>query len=129
MRNIKEDIIDINQVPINEIIDQYLKYVIQNKNTIDLSIAGKTVAEIALILKIKSETHSLTIKLTKIKPITENKFALSHTEKEGILKKLQECHTRDDGLILLSRELQNKKELEQFAKYLDMKPNMSIPMK
>ena len=55
LRNIKEDLIDINQVPINEIIDQYLKYVIQNKNTIDLSIAGKTVAEIALILKIKSE--------------------------------------------------------------------------
>jgi len=55
LRNIKEDIIDIEQVPVNEIIDQYLKYVIQNKSTIDLSIAGKTVAEIALILKIKSE--------------------------------------------------------------------------
>jgi len=55
LRNIKEDIIDIEQVPVNEVIDQYLKYVIQNKGTIDLSIAGKTIAEIALILKIKSE--------------------------------------------------------------------------
>jgi len=55
LRNIKEGIVDITQVPITEIIDQYLKYVIQNKSTIDLSIAGKTLAGIAIILKIKSE--------------------------------------------------------------------------
>jgi len=55
LRNIKEDTVDIEQVPANEIIDQYLKYVIQNKSTIDLSIAGKTIAKIAVILKIKSE--------------------------------------------------------------------------
>lgn len=55
LRNIKEDIVDIKQVPITEIIDQYLKYVINNKSTIDLSIAGKTITKIAIILKIKSE--------------------------------------------------------------------------
>jgi len=55
LRNIKEDSIDIEEVPVTEIIDQYLKYVIQNKKIIDPSIAGKTIAEIALILKIKSE--------------------------------------------------------------------------
>lgn len=55
LRNIKEGTVDIGQVPITEIIDQYLKYVIQNKSSIDLSIAGKTIAEIAMILKMKSE--------------------------------------------------------------------------
>lgn len=55
LRNIKEGTIDIGQVPITEIIAQYLKYLIQNKSSIDLSIAGKTIAEIAMILKMKSE--------------------------------------------------------------------------
>jgi len=55
LRNIKEGTVDIGQVPIAEIIAQYLKYVIQNKSSIDLSIAGKTIAEIAMILKMKSE--------------------------------------------------------------------------
>lgn len=55
LRNIKEGTVDIGQVPITEIIAQYLKYVIQNKSSIDLSIAGKTIAEIAMILKMKSE--------------------------------------------------------------------------
>ena len=55
LKNVKEDIIDIEQVPIAEIIDQYLKYIIQNKSVIDLSVAGKTINEIAIMLKIKSE--------------------------------------------------------------------------
>ena len=55
LRNIKEGIVDIEQVPITEIITRYLKYVIQNKSTINLSIAGKTIAEISIMLKMKSE--------------------------------------------------------------------------
>jgi len=55
LRNIKEGIVDIEQVPITEIIAQYLKYVNQNKSTINLSIAGKTIAEISIMLKMKSE--------------------------------------------------------------------------
>lgn len=55
LRNIKEGTVDIGQVPITEIIAQFLKYLIQNKSSIDLSIAGKTIAEIAMILKMKSE--------------------------------------------------------------------------
>ena len=54
LKNVKEDILDIEQVPIVEIIDQYLKYIIQNKSVIDLSVAGKTINEIAIMLKIKS---------------------------------------------------------------------------
>jgi len=87
LRNIKEDIIDINQVPINEIIDQYLKYVIQNKNTIDLSIAGKTVAEIALILKIKSENllPKLEVETSEEEDDEYNDFIISK-EKEAYLQ-------------------------------------------
>ncbi len=55
LRNIKEGIANIEQVPITEIIAQYLQYIIQNKSSIDLSIAGKTIAEIAIMLKMKSE--------------------------------------------------------------------------
>ncbi len=55
LRNIKEGTVDIEQVPITEIIAQYLKYIIQNKGSIDLSIAGKTIAEIAIMLKMKSK--------------------------------------------------------------------------
>ena len=87
LRNIKEDIIDIKQVPINEIIDQYLKYVIQNKNTIDLSIAGKTVAEIALILKIKSENllPKLEVETSEEEDDEYNDFIISK-EKEAYLQ-------------------------------------------
>ncbi|HER24512.1 MAG TPA: hypothetical protein ENO17_05660, partial [Candidatus Atribacteria bacterium] len=55
LRKIKEGIVDVMLVPISEIVDQYLKYIIKNKSIIDLSITGKTLAEIASILKIKSE--------------------------------------------------------------------------
>jgi len=87
LRNIKEDIIDIEQVPINEIIDQYLKYVIQNKNTIDLSIAGKTIAEIAVILKIKSENllPKLEVETSEEEDDEYNDFMISK-EKEAYLQ-------------------------------------------
>ena len=55
LRNIKEGTVDIEQIPITEIIAQYLKYIIQNKSSIDLSIAGKTIAEISIMLKMKSK--------------------------------------------------------------------------
>ena len=87
LRNIKEDIIDIEQVPVNEVIDQYLKYVIQNKGTIDLSIAGKTIAEIALILKIKSENllPKLEVKTSEEEDDEYNDFLISK-EKEAYLQ-------------------------------------------
>jgi segregation and condensation protein A len=87
LRNIKEGIIDIEQVPITEIIDQYLAYVIQNKTTIDLSIAGKTIAEISLILKIKSENllPKLEDKTSEEEDGEYNDFMISK-EKEAYLQ-------------------------------------------
>ncbi len=87
LRNIKEGSIDIEQVPITEIIAQYLKYVIQNKNNINLSIAGKTIAEIAIMLKIKSENllPKLEIKNKEEEDDEYNDFMISK-EKEAYLQ-------------------------------------------
>jgi len=87
LRNIKEGIVNIEQVPIIETIDQYLEYVIQNKTTIDLSIAGKTIAEIAIILKIKSENllPKLEVKNREEEDGEYNDFMISK-EKEAYLQ-------------------------------------------
>ena len=87
LRNIKEGIVDIEQVHITEIIAQYLKYVIQNKSNINLSIAGKTIAEIAIMLKMKSENllPKLEIKNKKEEDDEYNDFMISK-EKEAYLQ-------------------------------------------
>lgn len=87
LRNIKEDIVDIKLVPISKIIDQYLKYIIQNKSTIDLSIAGKTITKIAIILKIKSENllPKLEAKNREEEDDEDNDFMISK-EKEAYIQ-------------------------------------------
>jgi len=55
IKNIRENIIDIDQVPIVDILNQYLEYLLENKHIIDLDIASKIITDAALILKIKSE--------------------------------------------------------------------------
>ncbi len=87
LRNIKEGTVDIEQVPITEIIAQYLKYVIQNKSNINLSIAGKTIAEIAIMLKMKSENllPKLEIKNKEEEDDEYNDFMISK-EKEAYLQ-------------------------------------------
>lgn len=87
LRNIKEGTVDIEEVPIIEIIAQYLKYVIQNKSNIDLSIAGKTIAEIAIMLKMKSEKllPKLEIKNKEEEDDEYNDFMISK-EKEAYLQ-------------------------------------------
>lgn len=87
LRNIKEGTVDIEQIPITEIIAQYLKYVIKNKSSIDLSIAGKTIAEIAMMLKMKSENllPKLEIKNKEEEDDEYNDFMISK-EKEAYLQ-------------------------------------------
>lgn len=87
LRNVKEDIIDIELVPITEIIAQYLQYIIQNKSSIDLSIAGKTIAEIAIMLKMKSENllPKLEVKNREEEDDEYNDFMISK-EKEAYLQ-------------------------------------------
>ncbi|MGB2782485.1 MAG: ScpA family protein [Atribacterota bacterium] len=87
LKKAKEETLDIEQIPIVEIIDQYLKYIIQNKSTIDLSIAGKTINEIAIILKIKSENllPKLEAKSNEEEDDEDNDFIISK-EKETYLQ-------------------------------------------
>lgn len=87
LKKAKEETLDIEQIPIVEIIDQYLKYIIQNKSTIDLSIAGKTINEIAIMLKIKSENllPKLEVKSNEEEDDEDNDFIISK-EKETYLQ-------------------------------------------
>ncbi len=87
LRNIKEGTVDIEQAPITEIIAQYLQYIIQNKSSIDLSIAGKTIAEISIMLKMKSENllPKLEVKNREEEDDEYNDFMISK-EKEAYLQ-------------------------------------------
>jgi len=87
LKKAKEETLDIEQIPIVEIIDQYLKYIIQNKSTIDLSTAGKTINEIAIMLKIKSENllPKLEAKSNEEEDDEDNDFIISK-EKETYLQ-------------------------------------------
>ena len=87
LKKVKEETLDVEQIPIVEIIDQYLKYIIQNKSTIDLSTAGKTINEIAIILKIKSENllPKLEAKSNEEEDDEDNDFIISK-EKETYLQ-------------------------------------------
>lgn len=87
LKKVKEEALDVEQIPIVEIIDQYLKYIIQNKSTIDLSIAGKTINVIAIMLKIKSENllPKLEVKSNEEDDDEDNDFIVSK-EKETYLQ-------------------------------------------
>ncbi|MDD5015197.1 MAG: segregation/condensation protein A, partial [Atribacterota bacterium] len=90
LKNVKEGILDIEQVPIVEIIEQYLKYVTQNKSIIDLSIAGKIVNEITIMLKMKSENllPKLEVKSGEEEDDEDNDFMISK-DKEAYLQEYE----------------------------------------
>lgn len=81
------------------------------------------------IEKIENGELSLAIKLTKV---NEQEYKKSESKKEikdnfdskeeekSILINLKNCKTREDGLEVLKESLSNKKELEIFARYLDV---------
>ncbi len=87
IKKIKENIIDIDLVSITEIINQYLQYVIKNRNIIDLSNAGKIINNMVMILKIKSEylLPKLEIKNNEREDNEDNDFATSK-EKESYIQ-------------------------------------------
>ncbi len=72
------------------------------------------------LLKIKAETHEITIQTKKKKSTLSNKNLLTDEKIRFILKELQEHGTREDGLVFLSSNSLNKKELDQLAKSLDI---------
>ena len=126
LKNVKEDILDIEQVPIVEIIDQYLKYIIQNKSIIDLSVAGKTINEEEdkedndfIISKEKDmylqeyEKYQKIVEYLKEKEGTQNDIyfpTIESNEKEGSIE--IEKVDLADLLTSLEKVLQNNKKEE-----------------
>ena len=72
------------------------------------------------IQKLEKGTHELSVRIVKKKPVQSSSIGLSEQQKEELLSKLHRCTSRDEGLTLITEELKNKKELEQFAKHLDV---------
>ena len=72
------------------------------------------------LLKIVDGTHELVLKIAKRKPPSKITKEISNSQKEGMLKRLQKCRSREDGLSLLSETFKSRKELEQFARFLEV---------
>lgn len=72
------------------------------------------------LLQVVEGTHELTLKITKKKSAPKITKGLSNSQKDDTLKRLQKCQSREDGLAVLSETFKNKKELEQFAKFIEV---------
>ena len=72
------------------------------------------------IQKIEKGTHELSVKLVKKKLSPSESDDVLITRKEEILFRLQNCISREEGNKVISEGLKNKRELEQFAKHLDV---------
>lgn len=72
------------------------------------------------IQKLEKGTHELALSLVKKKSTLVGGAELSEVQMVELLSNLQDCESRDQGYELISRALKNKKELEQFAKHLDV---------
>jgi segregation and condensation protein A len=55
IKNIKDEKLDINDVPIINIIKCYIDYIFSKKESIDINVVSKTISYIVVLLKMKSE--------------------------------------------------------------------------
>ena len=72
------------------------------------------------LLKIANGTHELSIKITKKRSTPKIAKEVPKSQKEEMLKRLQECQSREAGLAILSETFKSRKELEQFARFLEV---------
>lgn len=72
------------------------------------------------IQKIEKGTHELSVKLVKKKTTQLGSVELSEKQMEELLSHLQNCKSREEGHAVISEALKNKKELEKFARHLDV---------
>ena len=72
------------------------------------------------LLKIAEGTHELSLKITKKRSPPKIAEEVPNSQKEAMLKRLQECQSREDGLVILSETFKSRKELEQFARFLEV---------
>ena len=72
------------------------------------------------IEKIEKGTHELSVSLIKKKGIQSESTELFEAQRDDLLSRLNSCISREEGHLLISEALKNKKELEQFARHLDV---------
>lgn len=72
------------------------------------------------VSKLEDGDYSISIKIIKNKSQTENIIKFSELQKNEILKKLEECKTREEGYEVLLNNIMNKKELELIARFLEI---------
>jgi hypothetical protein len=70
--------------------------------------------------KLQEGTHEISLKIQKKKSFGTVANYLSDDQIKDLVKRLQDCRSRDDGVLLLVDSLKNKRELEQFARHLDV---------
>ncbi len=69
--------------------------------------------------KLKSGDYSLSLKLIK-KKVVKDRFDLQEEDIQDLFSKLKECKDRESGYSFLSEKLKNRKQLEAFAKGIDV---------
>ncbi len=113
VKRIRENIVDIDQVPIVDILNQYLEYILENKSIIDLNTSSKIITDAALILKIKSE-HLL--------PKIENKNIEEEDEEDNNFM------ISGDKNIFLQEYNKYKKVVEHLKEKEGNQSNIYFPM-
>lgn len=71
-------------------------------------------------LKLETGNYELAIKIVKKKGRPDKILDIQTSERKELLERLEKCHSREEGDLIVSKTLKTKKELEQFAKYLDI---------
>lgn len=69
---------------------------------------------------LETGTHEIVIKLQKKKSSAKKATSLSDDLLDDLAKRLQTCQSREDGELLLTSSLKNRKELELLARHLDV---------
>lgn len=73
------------------------------------------------IEKIISGDYQFTLKLTRKKNNIESKSQLNNNKGfDYLLELLSQCSSREDGIEILTKELNNKSEYEKFARHVDV---------
>jgi len=93
IKSLKENKMEIDEVPIIEIINDYICFLEEKKESIDINSVSKTINHAALLLKMKSET------LLPNNPLNENK-----------------AEEEEEEDYLSEKEI-NEKYLEEYEKY------------
>ncbi|MTI52170.1 MAG: hypothetical protein FH757_11130 [Alcanivorax sp.] len=70
--------------------------------------------------KLDSEYFSIEFRVVKKKQKNQDAVSLSQKDADEILDKLKECRDRDSGYELLKASLKTRKDLEKFAKLIDI---------